>query len=108
MTTQFPPGASGRPEQPSVSLLNGRAGGVIFPIDKLAFPSFHIVTLWGPEDPPTLAFPKSIEEGTTLISGVLEEIPFPVRATVFGFSSGSLEGIFELLEKVPSEPGKSR
>jgi hypothetical protein len=34
--------------------------------------------------------------------------PVPVRIIVFGSSSGSFEGIFELLEKVPPEVGANR
>jgi hypothetical protein len=36
------------------------------------------------------------------------EIPVPLRLIVTELSSGSLEGIFELLENVPPDEGKNR
>ena len=53
--------------------------------------------------------PKAPLEGDGLagVPGVGQS-PVPLSMTVFKFSSGSLEGIFELLEKNPIDVGANR
>ena len=78
----------------------------ILPRLKLADPSFLMVAIWGVEEEPTLTFPKLRERGVTVMSGRFKETPVPARLIVTGFSSGSFEGMLELLKKEHIEVGE--